>query len=126
MSTEKRKSQKRAAQKRYRTRHLEHCRAVEQAWHAKHYGKYRRLIWDNHLKHRYSFTREGYDSLLKSQQGRCAICLKMTSPRGLGVDHDHQTGRVRGLLCDGCNTKLAALENYRWRINAEKYLGGSK
>jgi len=56
----------------------------------------------------YGITPEEYAALLKSQGGRCAIC-RIDTPRGKGgwhLDHDHATGRMRGLLCHGCNIAL--------------------
>jgi hypothetical protein len=56
----------------------------------------------------YQLTPEEYERRLKVQKGRCWICRQ--EPKGqrpvLHVDHDHETGRVRGLLCQTCNTKL--------------------
>ena len=52
-------------------------------------------------------TTEDYATLLNQQDGVCAICRSPAPPeRALAVDHCHQTGRVRGLLCDRCNTSL--------------------
>lgn len=50
-------------------------------------------------------TREAYDQLFEKQQGLCAICKKEDNIR-LCVDHDHVTGKVRGLLCKNCNGLL--------------------
>ena len=54
-----------------------------------------------------------YVSLAEAQGGRCAICRQPETHRDrsgsvqpLGVDHDHRTGKVRGLLCHSCNTAL--------------------
>jgi len=44
-----------------------------------------------------------YDRLLKRQGGRCAGCGGRPQKKRLAVDHDHKTGRVRGLLCSTCN-----------------------
>lgn len=56
------------------------------------------------LKTKYNLSLEDYDRMLDDQDGRCAICLKPPEPdRHLCVDHDHETGENRGLLCDICN-----------------------
>lgn len=56
---------------------------------------------------RHLVTDEQYDALLVLQEGLCAICRKAPPERRrLAVDHDHQTGTVRGLLCSRCNLGL--------------------
>ncbi len=49
-----------------------------------------------------------YDRLMQEQSGQCAICLRASGSEGksLAVDHDHKTGRVRGLLCTKCNQAI--------------------
>lgn len=55
-----------------------------------------------------------YEYRLKAQGGVCAICSKPPKRRRLCVDHNHRTGKVRGLLCDLCNRRiLGRLERYR-------------
>jgi len=54
-------------------------------------------------KHKYGITPEQYDELVVSQTGRCRICEEGVE---LVIDHDHTTGRVRGLLCGTCNSGL--------------------
>lgn len=62
-----------------------------------------------HLR-RYGLTVEGYTRLLCEQDGRCALCLAPTPEDGdLVVDHCHDSGRVRGLLCGACNRALGAI-----------------
>lgn len=59
----------------------------------------------------YGITPDDYDRILSDQQGTCAICLG--PPRGrwktFVVDHDHATGRPRGLLCGNCNRAIGLL-----------------
>ena len=58
---------------------------------------------------KYGLSPEDFDILWKSQSGCCAICAKPlidSGHDGLHVDHDHQTGEVRGLLCGHCNRGL--------------------
>jgi len=71
-----------------------------------------------------AITQAEIRALEKAQDFRCAICSKHQSQckTRLAVDHDHQTGKVRGLLCYSCNTKLAFVEKYLFRII--EYLGG--
>jgi hypothetical protein len=69
----------------------------------------RRRRW--HLKGRYNITPEQYDEILASQGGVCAICEDVCKTgRRLAVDHDHETGRVRGLLCANCNIAIGKLQ----------------
>ena len=60
------------------------------------------------IKNRYGITWQQYESLYRQQGGVCAICqgVPLSPGKRLGVDHDHSTGKVRGLLCGLCNTAL--------------------
>ena len=66
---------------------------------------------DRHLKRKYGISLGDYERMLDAQGGGCAICGKrpdeqMRYDRYLHVDHDHETGEVRGLLCDQHNLLL--------------------
>lgn len=64
------------------------------------------------LKKAYNLTIEQYDILLEAQNGRCAICRSLPEKdRRLAVDHNHETGRVRGLLCSKCNRGLGLFQD---------------
>lgn len=64
--------------------------------------------WEMHLKYKYGITAEQYTRLFNFQEGRCRICRNSAEneKRKLAVDHDHITGRIRGLLCARCNNGL--------------------
>jgi recombination endonuclease VII len=74
-----------------------------------------------HLRRRYGITSEHFDQMLAEQSGLCAICREAPAEH---VDHDHSSGRVRGLLCFNCN---GALGQFRDRadlmLRAIAYLG---
>ena len=59
--------------------------------------------YDGVLRHAYGITLDDYDRMLEEQGGECAICGKHPTKKRLCVDHDHQTNKVRGLLCEKCN-----------------------
>ncbi len=74
----------------------------------------------SHLKRKYGLTLEEFDEMLAAQGGRCAICGK---PDPDNVDHDHVTGRVRGILCWNCNVGVGQFEDDIERlIAATSYL----
>lgn len=78
------------------------------------------------LKHNYGMSLEEYYTLFENQQGRCAVC-GTTNPghnhKHFCVDHDHETGNVRGLLCHYCNRGLGFLGDSMERVeNLLNYL----
>ena len=87
-------------------------------------------ISSRYLEREYGITIDEYNSLLKKQNYRCAICggegFLMDSSRHkikLVVDHDHKTGAVRGLLCHNCNRALGLFHDAEDNLlNAVDYL----
>ena len=66
-----------------------------------------------------------YDALMAKQSQKCAICGRDQSEfsKRFAVDHDHTSGKVRGLLCANCNTAIGHLEdNVDWMRRAIDYL----
>ena len=63
---------------------------------------------DKYLQRVYGITLKEYKALLKNQKYKCAICGKKQKDckQALDVDHSHKDGKVRGLLCRFCNSKL--------------------
>lgn len=76
----------------------ESARAANRKWRAANPGRMQAA----HRKRMYGLTQEEFDGLLAYQEGRCVGCDQpFTGP--ICIDHDHETGDVRGLLCVGCN-----------------------
>lgn len=77
------------------------------------------------LRNEYGLSLEGYETLLKKQNGVCAIChLPPEDGQRLHVDHNHITGKVRGLLCRHCNVGLGYFkEDPRLMSAAISYIG---
>ena len=79
---------------------------------------------------KFNLKKDEYMRLLHSQDCKCAVCKsKLESSRytRLAVDHDHKTGKVRGLLCTNCNTALGLMKDSPERFrNAIDYIESSK
>lgn len=76
------------------------------------------------VKAMYGLDPEQYKEMHRAQGGKCAICNEEPkTKRGLHVDHDHESGKVRGLLCHGCNVALGSFKEDVTLLNkAIKYL----
>lgn len=97
---------------------LQKRRESVRKWHLEHpeesFARYRKAL----LKYEYGLTQEQYDEMLTRQNGVCAICkqeetwsYKNGKIASLSVDHDHNTGKVRGLLCRDCNQSLGKFKD---------------
>lgn len=76
---------------------------------------------NTYLLRHYGISLEDYQKLLHNQQGLCKICKQQKQK--LSVDHDHKTGKVRGLLCRSCNFAIGALkDSVQATQNATVYL----
>ena len=65
---------------------------------------------DIHRLNRYGLTPDTYKALQDKQNHKCKICLSDFSGVRCHIDHDHETGKVRGLLCGLCNTAVGMLK----------------
>ena len=81
-----------------------------------------------HYIYRYGITIQEVDKLIRKQHGLCKICNRKLLSKGLSarsqtIDHDHKTGKVRGILCRNCNNVLGnAFDKSAILKNAAKYL----
>lgn len=94
--------------------------------------KYNRIKRNQNLK-RYGLTFEDQEGMLREQNYKCAICgqeifLFGSSQKLIAhVDHDHKTGKVRGLLCKECNSGLGKFrDNPEYLLSAVSYLNKNK
>ena len=72
----------------------------------------------NKVRHLYGLEPEQLALMYAAQNERCAICGAL---KKLYIDHDHATGRVRGLLCNRCNLRMAAADDAEWTEKARGY-----
>lgn len=81
--------------------------------------------WAGHVLRKYGLTVKQYQQMSLSQNHACAICLLSSKEQTkvMAVDHDHQTGKVRGLLCARCNRLLGCADDKPDRLKrAAQYL----
>lgn len=90
--------------------------------------KYYRENKDRHrnekLKRNFGITSDDYNEMLKEQKCCCWICgrHKIQFKTRLAIDHCHETDKIRGLLCGGCNTGLGIVEDKKFNKRAKEYL----
>ena len=80
----------------------------------------KQCVSDSHRLRKYGLNREDYVAMYNTLEGACPLCNKWYED--LAVDHDHTTGKIRGLLCISCNRVLGYLENSTWVTRAKAYL----
>lgn len=102
-----------ASQKRYREAHKEREHRRHKVYYNTHKEQIRKkmIVW--WLRKRFGLTPETFEALWEKQKGLCAICdvaLNRTQ-YGHTIDHDHKTGKIRGLLCHPCNRLLGRLHD---------------
>lgn len=90
-------------------------------WYMNNYNKEK--IRNAHLKSKYGITIDEYNNLLKKQNYKCDICKNKYNNKNLCVDHNHTTGKIRGLLCNKCNFIIGCSnENIEILKNSIKYI----
>ena len=93
----------------YHARHRDRINAKQRETRRANKELNRERNFKYNLKRNYGLDLQTYEGLVDKQAGLCAIC--QTKPEKLVVDHCHKTGRVRGLLCDPCNTGIGRLQD---------------
>lgn len=83
-------------------------------WAAENRTKDRDSRFRRHIAKAYNLTVDQYNQMLNAQNGVCDICGNVETSKAatrLGVDHNHSTGKVRGLLCTLCNSGLGSYKD---------------
>lgn len=89
----------------WREKNKDHYNAKMRAYHKENYHTER--------LYRYNLSREAYNSMLEHQKGLCKLCGKAneSTKRSFAIDHCHTSGKVRGILCYGCNRLMVLLDD---------------
>ena len=100
----KKRSSQRPESRKKRNEYLrEYCKKNKDK--IKNYTSRSSIEWKKrNIARRYNITIEYYNDILNKQQGRCLLCNII--PKKIVVDHCHSSGKVRGLLCNECNTAI--------------------
>jgi hypothetical protein len=101
-------------QREWNKRNNKKKRFLTASWKARNPKRTKEFARGTHLKSHYGITNAQYEQLLEDQNHVCKICKQpetTKAQRRLHVDHDHNSGIVRGILCHGCNTGLGAFKD---------------
>jgi hypothetical protein len=90
----------------------------------KYYSDNKSILKNTYLQKNYGITIQDYNFLLEEQNKKCKICdNECPTGKSLAVDHNHETGKVRGLLCKNCNIGLGMFfDNIDFLKSAVLYL----
>ena len=89
-------------------------------WNKEYYAKHKDDYYRRRISYLYNVSPEDYVKLVERANGHCQLCDRYLAETKTCLDHDHKTGKVRGLLCHRCNIHLDWFETYA--SAAEKYL----
>jgi len=99
--------------KKYYEEHKEQQLEHSKHWREQHPKQLAKIMRINHYRHKYSCTILDYVNQLNLQNGCCLICGRTDNynRKHFDIDHDHITGKMRGLLCTACNMLVGRIEN---------------
>ncbi len=97
-----------AGMREYRLANLDKFNAAKKRYELKHPDTYT----NSQLKYKFGITLDQFNEMAKAQNNTCLICQQPeVNGNRLSVDHCHKTGKIRGLLCDGCNVGLGRFKD---------------
>lgn len=93
--------------KNWREKNREKANRIAREWRTRNPAKVIATRKRADLK-KYGLSQADFEAILKSQGGGCAVCaMQAVNGKRLCVDHNHVTGKVRGIVCNNCNAALA-------------------
>lgn len=114
----------------YYATHKDKYKEYRKQYYVKHREELLYKKWVYSIKTKYGLSVRDYKNLLKHQNYRCGICCSYYKGKNVWgkltkfhIDHDHKSGKVRGLLCNKCNYNLGWYEACQEKI--KNYLKGS-
>jgi recombination endonuclease VII/cytochrome c554/c'-like protein len=111
-----------ASVKRWQQENKEHLHAYRRDYRQRRKREHR----DAYLRRTFGISNDDYDEFLRRQGGGCAVCGRPPGKSSLHIDHDHDSGQIRGLLCVGCNNALGQFQDSADLLaRAADYLDGS-
>ena len=126
------------ASKRWREKNPDRVREAQRKWRERNrerQNEHKRIYANAHREQRkhsyrksvYGIGLDEYQFMVQIQKNKCALCgCELSNGRegkGSYVDHDHKTGRVRGLLCRSCNQGMRFVDDLSWLASAIQYAG---
>ncbi len=93
--------------------HRNICKKCQNIYSQNHHKK-KKIALRNHNLEKFGLTHDDYLQMFENQDGKCAICQTDDPGKGLknfNIDHDHNTGKNRALLCRHCNTALGGFKD---------------
>lgn len=107
--TRQTKRQRWEYQKSWRSKNRDKVNATARKWYKKNRERNIDSVRRYQLRRKYGFAQELYEVYFFMQCGECAICGR--KDRRLVIDHNHKTGKIRGLLCTRCNLSIGSFED---------------
>jgi len=99
-------------QKQYREDNREQIRERDSQYYKENIEAIKEYSRKWHLKDKFNLSHEDWLKIWNNQNGKCAICkIVFPTPSDACVDHDHKTGKIRGLLCIKCNAGIGYLND---------------
>lgn len=98
----------------WRERNRDRVRESNKQWCQRNKDARAVISRKHHLKKKFGISLDTYNEMFSQQSGSCAICGKHELDNGgkrLAIDHNHETGQIRSLLCHNCNTGIGHFED---------------